>query len=33
MTDSADANPLLLIQFVARCLLNGVLLVQSLVWS
>ena len=28
----ADANPLLLVQFVTRCLLNGVLLVQSLVW-
>jgi len=28
----ADANPLLLFQFVTRCLLNGILLVQSLVW-
>ena len=28
----ADANPLLLVQCVTRCLLNGVLLVQSLVW-
>lgn len=28
----ADANPLLLVQFVARCILNSVLLVQSLVW-
>lgn len=29
----ADANVLLLVQFGARCVLNAVLLVQSLVWA
>ena len=29
----ADANVLLLVQFSARCCLNAVLLVQSLVWA
>ena len=29
----ADANPILLAQFIACLLLNGVLLVQALVWD